>query len=204
MKWSPARAGRTKRTSGSSGASANKSTSRLAALRVDMGTKNRTAPAPAASPKRRATQPPSLTPVATSEGRAMPPVSLTTTDVSGGRATPATVASANKWSGPAEFEGLGVSSRPRVGRGGSDSVRNKDLSMSGTETDKAIPPPVLGGREAARLEWTAGGPTGTVESRTGGMFTVCKYLMARLSLHRKWRWRLRPRILFLLRLMINT
>ena len=36
------------------------------------------------------------------------------------------------------------------------------------ETGEAIPPPVLGGREAARLKRTAKGPTGTVEGRTRG------------------------------------
>ena len=33
-----------------------------------------------------------------------------------------------------------------------------------------MPSPVLGGREARRLEWTAVGPTGTVEGRTLGDF----------------------------------
>ena len=37
-----------------------------------------------------------------------------------------------------------------------------------TETGEAIPPPVLGGREASRLKWTAEGPTGTVEGPTRG------------------------------------
>ena len=41
-------------------------------------------------------------------------------------------------------------------------------STRGTETGEAIPPPVLGGREAARLKWTAEGPTGTMEGRTRG------------------------------------
>ena len=41
-------------------------------------------------------------------------------------------------------------------------------STRGTETGEAIPLPVLGGREAARLKWTAEGPTGTVEGRTRG------------------------------------
>ena len=41
-------------------------------------------------------------------------------------------------------------------------------STRGTETGKAIPPPVLGGREAARLKWAAEDPTGTVEGRTHG------------------------------------
>ena len=36
------------------------------------------------------------------------------------------------------------------------------------ETGEAIPPPVLGGREAARLKWIEKGPTGTVEGRTRG------------------------------------
>ena len=40
--------------------------------------------------------------------------------------------------------------------------------MRGTETGEAIPPPVLGEREAARLKWTAEGPTETVEGRTRG------------------------------------
>ena len=35
-----------------------------------------------------------------------------------------------------------------------------------TETGEAIPLPVLGEREAARLEWTSEGPTGTVEGPT--------------------------------------
>ena len=41
-------------------------------------------------------------------------------------------------------------------------------STTGTETGKAIPPPVLGGREAARLKWTAESTTGTVEGQTRG------------------------------------
>ena len=41
-------------------------------------------------------------------------------------------------------------------------------STRGTETGEAIPPPVLGGREAARLKWTAESPTGTVKGRTRG------------------------------------
>ena len=36
------------------------------------------------------------------------------------------------------------------------------------EAVEAIPPPVLGGRKAARLKWTAKGPTGAVEGRTRG------------------------------------
>ena len=41
-----------------------------------------------------------------------------------------------------------------------------------TETGEAIPPPVLGGREAARLKWTTKGITGKVEGRTRG--DVCR------------------------------
>ena len=133
------------------------------------------APAPAAAPERRASQLPSLTPAASSEGRTASPAPLkTTADVSGGRATPVTVVSVNEGSGPAEFEGSGVSSSPSVGREGSDRVFNEDAQESpvpstrGTETGEAIPPPVLGGREAARLKWAAEGPTGTVEGRTRG------------------------------------
>ena len=63
---------------------------------------------------------------------------------------------------------------PNVSREGSDRVLNEDAQESpvpstrGTETGEAIPPPVLGGREAARLKWTAEGPSGSVEGRTRG------------------------------------
>ena len=36
------------------------------------------------------------------------------------------------------------------------------------EIDEAIPPPVLGEREAVRLKWTTEDPTGSVEGRTHG------------------------------------
>ena len=68
---------------------------------------------------------------------------------------------------------MGVSSSPSVGCEGSDRVLNEDAQESPVsstreiETGEAIPPPVLGGREAARLKWAAKGPTGTtVEGRT--------------------------------------
>ena len=81
-------------------------------------------PAPAAVPEGMAAQPPSLTPAATSQGRAASPASLTAADVSGGRVTPATIVSLKEGSGPAEFEGLGVSSSPSVGPEGLDRVFN--------------------------------------------------------------------------------
>ena len=86
--------------------------------------------------------------------------------------------SVNEGSGPAEFEDSGASNSPSVSREGSDRVLNEDAhespvpSMRGTETGEAIPPPVFGEREAARLKWTAEGPTGTVEGRTRG--DVCR------------------------------
>ena len=137
------------------------------------------APAPAAAPKGRAAQLPPLTPAATLEGRAASPAPLTTADVSGGRTTPATVVLVNEESGPAEFEGSGVSSRRKIGCEGSNRVLNEDAQESpvpstrGTETGEGIPPPVLGGREAARLKWTAEGPTGTMEGRTRGDVRRC-------------------------------
>ena len=115
-----------------------------------------------------------MTSTATSEGRAASPAPLTIADVSGGRATPATIVSVNEGSGPAEFEGSGVSSSPSVGREDSDHVLNEDAqerpmpSTKGTETGEAIPPPTSGGREALRLKWIAEGPTGTVEGPTRG------------------------------------
>ena len=132
------------------------------------------APAPAAAPKGRAAQLPSLAPAAGSEGRAASPAPQTTADGSGGRAIPATVVSVNEGSGPAEIEGSRVSSSPSVSCEGSDRVLNEDAqespvrSTGGTETGEAVRPPVFGGREAARVKWTAEGPTGTVEGRTRG------------------------------------
>ena len=115
-----------------------------------------------------------MTPAATSEERAASPAPLTTAGVYGGRATPITIVFVNEGSRPAEFEDSGVSNSQSVGREGSNSVLNEDAqespmpSMRGTETGEAIPPPVLGEREAARFKWTAEGPTGTVEGRTRG------------------------------------
>ena len=147
------------------------------------------APAPAADPKERAAQLPSLTPADSSEGKAAPPVPLTTTDVSGGRATPATVVSVKERFGPAEFEGLGVSSSPSVGREGSDRVLNEDAQESPVpstremKTGEAIPPPVLGGREAARFKWTEQKvQLEPWKVERVGMSAVWKHFMARLSL----------------------
>ena len=132
------------------------------------------APAPTAAPKGRVAQLLSLTPAATSEGRAASPAPLTTADISVGRATPATVVSVNEGSGPAESKGSGVSSSPSVGREDSDRVLNEDAQESpvpstrGTKAGETVPPPVLGGKEAARLKWIVEGLTGTVESRTRG------------------------------------
>ena len=115
-----------------------------------------------------------MTSTATSERRATSPAPLTTTDVCGGRPTPATVVSVKEGSGPAEFEGSGVSTSPSVGREDSDHVLNEDAqerpvpSTRGTETGEAIPPPASGGREAVRLKGIAEGPTGTVGCRKRG------------------------------------
>ena len=122
------------------------------------------APAPAAASKGRAVQPTSLIPAAISERRVASLAPLTTADVSGGRTTPATIIPVSEETGPAEFQGSGVSSSPSVGREGSDRVLHEDAQESPvsstreTETTEAVPPPVLGGREAARLKWTAKSP----------------------------------------------
>ena len=113
-------------------------------------------------------QPTSLIPAAISEGRVASLAPLTTADVSGRRTTPATIIPVSEETGPAEFQGSGVSSSPSVGREGSDRVLNEDAQESPvsstreTETTEAVPPPVLGGREAARLKWTAKIPVGIV------------------------------------------
>ena len=113
--------------------------------------------------------------------------------------TAAAVVSVDERFGPTKFEGSGVSRSPSVGREGSDHALNENAQESpvpstrGTGTGEARPPPVLGGGEAARIKWTAEGPTRT----------VCTHFMAWLSLPGQWGWRLRLRILFFLWLMIN-
>ena len=103
-------------------------------------------------------QPSALTPAATSGRRAASPAPLTTADVFGGRATHAAFPSVYEGPGPVEFEGSGVSSSPSVGHEGLNYVSNEHAQESpvpstrGANTGKAIPPPVLSGREAARLK----------------------------------------------------
>ena len=57
-----------------------------------------------------------------------------------------------------------------IGVGGSDVDASPVSTSPRSNADGAMPSPVLGGREARRLEWTAAGPTGTVEGRTRGDF----------------------------------
>ena len=54
--------------------------------------------------------------------------------------------------------------------GGSDVDASPVPTSPGSNADGAMPSPVLGGREARRLEWTATGPTGAVDGRTRGDF----------------------------------
>ena len=57
-----------------------------------------------------------------------------------------------------------------IGVGGSDVDASPISTSPGSNADGLMPSPVLGEREARRLEWTAAGPTGTVEGRTRGDF----------------------------------
>ena len=57
-----------------------------------------------------------------------------------------------------------------IGVGGSDVDASPVSTSPGSNADGAMPSPVLGGREARRLEWTAAGSTVTVEGRTRGDF----------------------------------
>ena len=71
----------------------------------------------------------------------------------------------------ANFQPIEVESPERVdnssiGVGGSDVDASPVSTSPGSNADGAMSTPVLGGREARRLEWTATGPTGTVEGRT--------------------------------------
>ena len=71
---------------------------------------------------------------------------------------------------PIEVESPERANNSSIGVGGSDVDVNPVSTSPGSNADGAMPSPVLGGREARRLEWTAAGPTGTVEGRTRGDF----------------------------------
>ena len=68
---------------------------------------------------------------------------------------------------------------PSIGGGGPDVNVRPRADLTRSNVGGAMTFPVLGGREARRLEWTAAGPTGTAEGRTHG--DVCR-------LHRPQRW----------------
>ena len=57
-----------------------------------------------------------------------------------------------------------------IGVGGSNVDASPVSTSPGSNADGAMPSPMLGGREAPRLEWTAAGPTGTVDGRRRGDF----------------------------------
>ena len=109
---------------------------------------------------------PAPTREATSVGRAAQPMSLATradAPLSIGRPTKANFQ-------PIEVESPERANNSSIGVGGSDVDAGPVSTSPGSNADGAMPSPVLGGREARRLEWTAAGPTGTVEGRTRGDF----------------------------------
>ena len=71
---------------------------------------------------------------------------------------------------PIEVESPDRVNNLSIGVGGSDVDASPVSTSPGSSADGAMPSPVLGGREARRLEWTAVGPTGTVDGRTRGDF----------------------------------
>ena len=71
---------------------------------------------------------------------------------------------------PIEVESPERANNSSIGFGGSDVDASPVATSPGSNADGAMPSPVLGGREARRLEWTAAGPTGTVDARTYGDF----------------------------------
>ena len=109
---------------------------------------------------------PAPTREAASVGKAAQPMSLATTadaPLSIGRLTKANFH-------PIEVESPERANNSSIGVGGSDVDASPVSTSPGSNADGAMPSPVLGGREARRLEWTAAGPTGTVEGRTRGDF----------------------------------
>ena len=71
---------------------------------------------------------------------------------------------------PIEVESPERVNNSSIGVGGSDLDASPVSTSPGSNADGAMPSPVLGGREARPLEWTAAGPTGTVDGRTRGDF----------------------------------
>ena len=71
---------------------------------------------------------------------------------------------------PFEVESPERANNSSIGVGESDVDVSPVSTLPGSNADGAMPSPVLGGREARRLEWTAAGPTGTIEGRMRGDF----------------------------------
>ena len=71
---------------------------------------------------------------------------------------------------PIEVESPERVNNSSIGVGGSGVDASPVTTSPGSNADGAMPSPVLGGREARRLEWAAAGPTGTVDGRTSGEF----------------------------------
>ena len=69
---------------------------------------------------------------------------------------------------PIEVESPERVNNSSIGVRGSDVDASPISTSPGSNADGAMPSPVLGGREAHRLEWTAAGPTGTVDGHTRG------------------------------------
>ena len=99
-------------------------------------------------------------------GRAAQSMTLATTadmPLSIGRPTKAN-------SQPIEVERPERVNNSSIGVGRSDVDASPVSTSPGSNADGAMPSPVQGGREARRLEWTAAGPSGTVDGRTRGDF----------------------------------
>ena len=71
---------------------------------------------------------------------------------------------------PIEVESPDRNNNSSIGVGVSDINATPVTTSPESNADGAILSPVLGGWEACRLEWTAAGPTDTVEGRTRGDF----------------------------------
>ena len=107
---------------------------------------------------------PAPTRAAAPDGRAAQSMLLTTT-----AGVPLSIGGTTK----AYSEPIGIESPERVKYlsigGGRSNVKASPVPTSpGSNTDGAMPLPVLGGTEARRLEWTAVGPSCPVEGRTRG------------------------------------
>ena len=103
----------------------------------------------------------------------------------------------NANSEPTEVQSPEKVNNSSIGVGGSDVEARPVLTSPGSNADGAMPLPVLGRREARRLEWQRLAQLTRSKDVRVEMFTDCKPSKALVFLPERLVWYLRARILFL-------